>query len=77
MIFYLGPFQFYRSKDGTLDISIKAIEHWPFGWEYGWEDHLCEWHPWIHIRVGRLVVFSFEPSKSGFELRVLGFWWAK
>lgn len=80
MIFKLGPFTLYRvEKNSTLCVSITALDNWPCGWEYGWEDPAADRKSWIELRLGKLVVFSFEAWQSyehlfGFEIRILGFW---
>lgn len=78
MIFDIGPFQLYRvEKNGTLDISLKTFPELPWGWEYGWADPMAERKPLVCIRVGKLVVLSFETFHKGFELWFMGFWWVK
>lgn len=76
MIFKLGPFTLYRVPNSeTLDITITALDNWPFGWEYGYQDPLAHKRPWIEIRLGKLVLFYFEAyPKCGFELWIMGFW---
>lgn len=79
MIFNIGPFQLYRVPESeTISITFTAIEHWPCGWEYGWDDPITvDRRPWIHIRMGKLILLSFEPLKNGFEVWLMGFWWIK
>jgi hypothetical protein len=77
MIFNIGPFQLYRTEhSGTLDITLRCIENWPCGWEYGWKDDMRgPDHPAVELRVGKLQVFYFEKYEKGFELWLFGFWW--
>lgn len=77
MIFKIGPFTLYRARGGeSLDITLTALDNWPCGWEYGYQDPLANKHPWIEIRIGKLVLFYFEAWKRpGFEIWFMGFWW--
>lgn len=78
MIFDIGPFRLYRvEKDGTLCVSLIALDNWACGFQYGWrDDQRGTDHAWIDFRIGKLVIFYFEPFKKtlGFELWILGFW---
>ena len=76
MIFDVGPFRLYRvTKNGTLDISLKCMDDWACGWEYGWRDE-ARGHdePILEFRVGRLMVVYFQLFKGGCELWFMGFW---
>lgn len=76
MVFDIGPFRLYRVRDSeTLDISLKCLDDYSLGWEYGWEDPLAQRKPWFEIRIGKLLIFSFQKFDEGFEVRLLGFWW--
>jgi len=77
MTFDLGPFHLYRvEKSGALCVSLKHLEEWPCGWEYGWKDESRGvTRPAIEFRIGKLQIFYFERYKKGFELWFLGFWW--
>lgn len=75
MICKHGPFTFYaREEAGYLSITLTACDNQPWGWEWGWEDRMAERKPWIRLRIGKLVIFSFETWKKGFEVWLLGFW---
>jgi hypothetical protein len=76
MIFNLGPFQFYRvEKNGTLDISLRCMEDWPCGWEYGWRDDLRGAdYPLIEFRIGKLKTLYVEVYRDGCELWFMGLW---
>jgi hypothetical protein len=75
MVMDIGPFRFYRADCGTLDISLKILEDYPLGWEYGWEDPARgSSKPWISFRIGKLNVLYFETWEKGFEFWFLGFW---
>lgn len=72
----IGPLRFYRvPKTGSLCVSVKYFDDFAFGWEYGYDDRLCERRPWLSLRMGKLMLFSFECWKDGFEIWLLGFWW--
>lgn len=77
MIFDIGPFRLYRvEKNGTLDISLKCLEDWPCGWEYGWRDGMrsSEEKPVIEFRIGKLMVAFLEFYPGGLEVWFMGFW---
>ena len=76
MIFDIGPFQLYRvEKDGTLDVSLKCMEDWACGWEYGWEDDMRGAHrPILEFRIGKLMVAYLDIYVGGMEIWILGFW---
>lgn len=76
MIFKLGPFTLYRvEKNGTLDISITALDNWPCGWEYGYRDDMRGTDkPMIEFRIGKLMIAYVEFYKSGCEVWFFGFW---
>jgi hypothetical protein len=76
MTFDIGPFRLYRvEKNSTLCVSLIALDDFPLGWEYGWEDPAREeTHPWVSFRVGKLQVFYFETWKWGLEVWFMGFW---
>lgn len=87
MIFDIGPFRLYRvEKDGTLDVSLKCMDDWSCGWEYGYRDYMRGEvdKPLIQIRIKKLMVlyFEFYPKRdgtdcTGFEAWFMGFWWIK
>lgn len=78
MTFKVGPFTLYRPTNGTLNISVTCCDKYSWGWEYGWIDGLGgQRKAWIDIRLGKLLLFYFEPWKRGFEVRLLGFWWIR
>lgn len=78
MICEHGPFTFYRRPEAEyISINLTAFDNAPWGWEMGWEDPMADRKPLVELRVGRLVVFSFEKFKEGFEIRLLGLWWVK
>lgn len=75
MICKHGPFTFYSLEErGYLSITLTACDNQPWGWEWGWEDPMAGREPWLDVRLGKLVLFSFQGFKKGFELRLLGFW---
>jgi len=76
MIFDVGPFRLYRvEKNGTLDISLKCMDDWACGWEYGWRDDMCgPSTPLIEFRIGKLMVLYLELWENGCEIWFLGFW---
>lgn len=75
MIFDLGPFRLYRGeKNGTLDISLKCMDDWAWGWEYGWRDEMRGHdEPLIEFRIGKLVVLYFQFNNTGCEVWCMGF----
>ena len=76
MIFDVGPFRLYRvEKNGTLDISLKCMEDWAFGWEYGWSDDMRGSEtPVLQFRIGKLMVAYFGFNDTGCEVWFMGFW---
>ena len=75
MICQHGPFTFYRRPEaGYLSVTLTACDNQPWGWEWGWDDPMAAHKPWLHLRIGKLVVFSFEAWKNGFELWIMGLW---
>lgn len=76
MTFDIGPFHFYRvEKDGTLDISLKCMEDWACGWEYGWRDeHRGPDEPLLEFRIGKLMVAYLCVWKGGCEIWFMGLW---
>lgn len=76
MLFDLGPFRFYRvERDNTLCISLKCLDDWACGWEYGWRDVLRNQDkPILELRIGKLRVLYIEPFESGCEIGFMGFW---
>jgi hypothetical protein len=77
MIFNIGPFQLYRTeRTGTLDITLRCMEDWGFGWEYGWRDSMrsIEETPIVEFRVGKLMILYLEVYPGGCEAWFLGFW---
>ena len=78
MICQHGPFTFYRRPEAEyISITLTRFDNEPFGWEMGWEDPMAKRKPLVELRVGRLIVFSFEKFKKGFEVWFLGFWLIK
>lgn len=63
------------TPSGIVDVSLKACNNQPWGWEWGVEDPLARRVPWLRVRVGKLVIFSIEFWRWGFELAFMGFWW--
>lgn len=76
MIFDIGPFRLYRvEKNGTLDITLKCMDDWACGWEYGWRDDARgNDEPILEIRIGKLMIAYLEIHSQGFEAWLLGFW---
>lgn len=76
MIFEIGPFTLYRvEKSGTLDISLKCLDGWACGWEYGYRDDLRGHdEPLIEFRIGKLMVFYVQVRKDFYEIWFMGFW---
>ncbi len=76
MIFDIGPFRFYRvDKNDTLCVSLKCLDDWACGWEYGWRDSARgDSTPLIDFRIGKLVLLYLEIWEHGFEWWILGFW---
>jgi hypothetical protein len=77
MTFDIGPFHLYRvSKSGTLDISLKCLENWSCGWEYGWRDDArgSVDKPFIQIRIGKLMIVYLEFFQTSCEIWFMGFW---
>lgn len=76
MIMDIGPFRFYRSASGTLDVSLICMDNLPCGWEYGWFDPMRgQDRPFVSVRVGKLQVVYFEKYETGFEVWFMGLWW--
>ena len=77
MVKNVGPFVVYyvENPKGTIDISLKYLEKYPFGFEYGWTD-LARGitTPWFNIRIGKLTILYFEAWKWGLEFWLFGFW---
>ena len=75
-IFDVGPFRLYRvEKNGTLDISLKCMDDWGCGWEYGWTDpQRGEDHPVFEFRIGKLMMAYLDIYDGGAEVWFFGFW---
>jgi hypothetical protein len=76
MIRDFGPFTIYKVRSSkTLCISLKCIDDWACGWEYGYK---CIFRgtdkPILEFRVGKLMVFFLEVWKGGCEVWLMGFW---
>lgn len=75
MTFYIGPLRLYKAKNDTLDISLKYFDDCSFGWEWGYPEYASK--PQVCLRIGPFWILYFEKFQTGFEIRILGFWWIK
>jgi hypothetical protein len=76
MIFDIGPFRLYRVQDSeTLDITLKCMDGWACGWEYGWADPLRGVNTAIiEFRIGKLTLLYLDLWNGGGEIWFIGFW---
>ena len=74
--FDIGPFHLYRADNGTLNISLRCMADWAFGWEYGWRDDMrCSPEtPVVEFRIGKLMIAYLSFFDGGCEVWLMGFW---
>lgn len=80
MVVDVGPIRIYRPSNGSLNLSLIALDKWPCGFEYGFRDKargVSE--PWLDFRIGKLQIAYYESVKldDGDVFReawLFGFW---
>lgn len=80
MVMDVWPFRFYRPSNGSLNVSLIALDKYPCGFEYGYRDPARGVStPFIYFRIGKLQVVYYEQNRNDDgsmfrEVWLFGFW---